>query len=289
MLLTGFSAALVSCTTAPIVKRLIQSENSPMAIIGDAGLVGAELDALRESVKYEKISSVILTGDNLYFGNYGWTWNSWKKSGINFDVVAIGNHHKGYQNEVRFFGVPGEFYSIVKNGAKFIVLNSDNQSNLDAQFDWLQEELTNSQEALIFLVYHHPTYTTGSDDHWRQREQFQLRMREVFKSALAKKISAVFLGHAHISAIFNFGDIPAIVSGSGREVLKAKPVNYTTENTAVKTLYLAQQTQHWASLKISENADEAEVNFIRVADQLIMCSATIGHGKITLNANCNAN
>ena len=259
-----------------------------MAIVGDAGLIGPEMDALRDSIMNEKIKSVILTGDNLYFGNYAWTWNNWKKSGINFDVVAIGNHHKGYENEIKYFGSPGEFYSVVKNGARFIVMNSDNQANLDAQFGWLQEELTKAQEVLIFLVYHHPTYTSGSDDHWRQREQFQLRMRSVFKSELAKKISAVFLGHAHISALINFGDIPAVISGSGREVLKAKPVSYMSEDTAVKSLYLAPQTQHWASLKISENATEAQIEFIRVADQARVCTAVIGNRKITLDANCNS-
>ena len=278
--------AFPACKTDLLQKRSVQSTIPAMAILGDAGLAGADLDRLRDSVQAEGIKSLILTGDNLYFGSYAWTWNNWKRSGLKFDVVTIGNHHKGYDNEIKYFGMGGEFYSVVKNGARFIVLNSDNQSNLDAQFDWLQTELDKATESLIFLVYHHPTFSTGSDDNWKQREQFQLRMRDVFNSELAKKISAVLLGHAHISAFFNFGSVPAVVAGSGREVLKASSVSYTDNNVQVKTLYLAPQTQHWASLKISDNAEEARIQFIRVSDQAVTCSAVIAHGEITLDASC---
>ena len=278
--------AFTACKTNLLQKRTVQSTTPAMAIIGDAGLTGPDLDHLRDSIQAEKINSLILTGDNLYFGSYAWTWDNWKRSGFKFDVVTIGNHHKGYENEIKYFGMGGEYYSVIKNGARFIVLNSDNQSNLDAQFSWLQLELNKATESLIFLVYHHPTFSSGSDDNWKQREQFQLRMREVFKSGLAKKISAVLLGHAHISAIFNFGSIPAIVSGSGREVLKANAVYYTENEVQVKTRYLAPQAQHWAALKISDNAQEAQIQFIRVSDQLITCSAIISHGEITLEANC---
>lgn len=263
-----------------------QEPHFPMAIVGDAGLFGFSQAALKKSILKNKVKSIVLTGDNLYWGSYTGTWDSWKEAGLKFDVMAIGNHHKGYDNEVKYFEAPGEFYSTVKNGARFIVVNSDNQTNLDAQFDWLRKELDQANESLIFLVYHHPTYSTGSDDHWDQRQQFQLRMREIFKD-YPSKISALLLGHAHITAMLNFGMIPAIVAGAGREVLKAKTVSYIDNAVPVESLYLAPQVQHWVRLDISDNAEEALLKVIRVSDQAVVCTAHVFSKKqIQLDNDC---
>lgn len=290
----ALALSLVSCVSNKTVETAsyrIPADTSPpvpMAIIGDAGLSGDDLNALEGSLSKEKVSSLILPGDNLYFGTYNLTWGMWKRRGFKFDVVALGNHHKGYQNEMNYFAMPGEFYSVVKNGARFIVLNSDNENNLDEQFDWLQTEIHKAKENLIFLVYHHPTFSSGSDDSWTQKEHFQKRMREFFKSN-GQKISAVLLGHAHISAAMNFGSIPAIVSGSGREVLKAKRVSYFEDNMQIQTVFLAPRTQHWAKLEISADAKLATIHFVRVADQYMSCTIHIGHGAMTLDQSCAAN
>ncbi len=257
----------------------------PMAIVGDAGLAGSDLDLLRDSIALHRVQSLILTGDNLYFGSYSGVWDQWKRNGFRFDVMAIGNHHKGYENEIKYFGAPGEFYSVVKNGARFIVLNSDNQANLEAQFTWLNTELTEAHEALIFLVYHHPTYSSGSDDHWDQKAQFQTKMREIFELH-KNKISAVLLGHAHISSVMSFGSIPAIIAGAGREVLKATPVSKIEDGVQVQTMYLAPRIQHWVKLEISENANEAWFHFVRVSDQTYACTAHLFDNKIDLSPNC---
>ncbi len=109
---------------------------SPLAIMGDAGEAGADLNALKRSVMREGISSIIMPGDNLYSGTYASVWNDWKKSGLNFDIVAIGNHNDGYENEIAYFNMPAEYYSVKKDGARFIVLNSDNEENVAEQFAW---------------------------------------------------------------------------------------------------------------------------------------------------------
>ena len=133
----------------------INNDYFRMAVMGDAGLTGPDLDNLRSSIASEKINSLILPGDNLYFGRYNWTWDQWKQQGFNFDVVAIGNHHGGYDKEISYFKMPGEYFAVVKNKARFLVLNSDNQDNVDQQISWLRNELANATEKLIFLVFHH--------------------------------------------------------------------------------------------------------------------------------------
>jgi hypothetical protein len=115
--------------------------------------------------------------------------------------------------------------------------------------------------------------------------QFQIRMRQVLNE-YQNKISALILGHAHISAFMNFGSIPVIVAGAGREVLKAHPVSYQDQGVQVQTLFLAPREEHWAELEISRDAQEARFHFIRVADHHRTCSAHLAKGQLRLEDNC---
>jgi hypothetical protein len=100
------------------------------------------------------------------------------------------------------------------------------------------------------------------------------------------KISALILGHAHISAFMTFGSVPVIVAGAGREVLKARPVSYQDQGVQVQTLYLAPREQHWAELEISRDAQEADFHFVRVSDRHRTCSAHLARGQLRLEDNC---
>jgi hypothetical protein len=244
---------------------------SSMAIMGDAGQAGASLNRLRSSVAKAKVQSIIMPGDNLYFGTYPATWNIWKEQGFKFDVVAIGNHNQSYAEEVRYFSLPGEYYTTVKNGARFFVLNSDNTRNVEEQFKWLNEQIVNVTEKMTFLVFHHPTFTLTSLHSWKEKRNFQLHMRE-FLRLHGQKISALLLGHDHVSTLVDFGDIPAIVAGSGREVRSASPVDFSEEGFRVKTRHLAEQTQHWVRLDIDDASEEAWIHFVRVSDGKMTCS-----------------
>lgn len=277
------SVLLVSGSSS--LKAAPAGNTYDMAIIGDAGLVGPELNALKDSIERTPVRSLILTGDNNYLGSYRGIWEQWKRSKFKFEVVAIGNHHDGYSKEISYFGMPGEFYTVVRGGARFIVLNSDNESNLESQMSFLDQELSQAQESLVFLVYHHPTYTVGSDDNWKQREKFQLQMRPRLLK-YKDRISGILLGHAHISAILKYGEIPAIVAGSGREVLRASAVNYVEDSLSIRTQYLAPRDKHWAQLRIAADAKSAVIDFIRVSDNYPVCSVQIYRGGLQLFGAC---
>lgn len=258
---------------------------SRMAVIGDAGKSGTSLEFLKRSIAKEEITSLIMPGDNLYSGTYESVWDSWKEAGFQFDVVALGNHHGGYWNEVNYFGMPGEYFSTVKSGARFIVLNSDNTMSVDQQFAWLEKEMVRVQENLVFLVFHHPTFTVSPKHNWQERREFQLKMRQFLKSH-GSKITALLIGHDHISTFIEFGSIPVVLAGSGREARPADPVFYTEDGFQIRTRYLAPQSQHWAVLEVNEGTLDATVHFVRVSDQKKVCSAQLSQGKMQLQANC---
>jgi len=256
-----------------------------MAIMGDAGQAGSELNRLKESLTKEGIDSVIMPGDNLYKGTYSSVWDSWKTAGFKFDVVAIGNHHDGYANEVQYFAMPGEYYSIQKNGARFLVLNSDNTKNIAAQFQWLEEQITKATEELVFLVYHHPTFTITGDHSWPEKKDFQLRMRQFLKT-YGNRITALLLGHDHITSFIDFGTIPTVVAGSGRSARFAQPVSYNEDGFQIQTQFLAPKTQHWVLLEINEEATEALVHIVRVQDQKRICTSRLSKGNFHFEGSC---
>lgn len=272
----------------PIVTFAIQNPIGRMAIIGDAGQKGTSLENLKKSITKESLSSLILPGDNLYSGSYQSVWDDWKIEGFNFDVVAIGNHNESYAGEMAYFDLPSEYFSVVKFGARFIVLNSDNVFAVDKQMAWLEKEIDSASENLIFLVYHHPTFDVGSKHSWKEKRDFQLKMRQIFKTRGAK-ISAVFVGHDHISAFVDFGNVAAVVAGSGREVRPAKLVSYIEDGFQVETQFLAPENQHFAELDIDEGSASAMVHFINVRTNKVVCSGRVSHGPMVLDPNCKSN
>ncbi len=256
-----------------------------MAIMGDAGRAGAELNKLKASIEKEKITSIIMPGDNLYAGTYESVWDNWKQSGFKFDVTAIGNHNSGYAKEANYFGMPSEYYSVVKQGARFIILNSDNAANVTEQFTWLKKEFAAATEQLIFLVYHHPTFTISKSHTWGEKKSFQLQMRDFLK-ANHPRITALLLGHDHMSEFVNFGPVPVVIAGSGREVRNEGPVSYTENDFKIETRFLAPQTAHWGLLEILPGAQEAVIHFVRVSDQKRSCTARFRNSDMILEGEC---
>lgn len=257
------------------------------ALIGDCGRPGITNDELRASVSQKKIRSLVLPGDNLYESTYAHTWDPWKLAGFLFDAVAIGNHNGGYAEEVAYFNMPGEYYSKVINGVRFIVLNSDNPWNVVSQMTWLNNALTNTQQSLTFLVYHHPTFPISDDHVWFEKPWFQLEMRQIFKD-YQSKISAVVIGHDHISSFVDFGPIPAIVAGSGRSTRKTDPVSYKQDGFQIQTRYIESEKRHWGLLEIAADKKSATVDFIGVESQKSSCRGKLLNGKMLLDKNCAA-
>ncbi|MFN8847895.1 MAG: metallophosphoesterase family protein [Bdellovibrionales bacterium] len=256
-----------------------------MAVVGDAGKPGNEMEALKQSLLQAGQKVLVMPGDNLYKGTYEKAWDSWKQEGFQFPVVAIGNHHDGYDKEVAYFGMPGEYYSRVIQGVRFIVLNSDNEENVSEQFRWLEKEILRAQEKHLFLVYHHPTFTVTQDHVWQERREFQIYMRQFLKT-YHQRITALLLGHDHISTFVQFGPLVAMVAGSGRTLRDATPVNYNEEGFQVRTLYLAPKVQHWGILHFESASDKMRAGFVRVGDQKVVCAIDLSQKQVRMARSC---
>jgi len=245
------------------------------AVVADAGNWNDLSKSVRNSIEKAGIHGLILPGDNLYdpFTQYDEVWSHWVKDGFKFDAVAIGNHNLGYKKEIKYFRMPGEFYSVnVAPQVRFVVLNSDNVDNAAAQAEFLANTLIKAPEKFIFIVYHHPSYTISDRHPWTEKGPFQKAIRTVIWK-YRSKISALLLGHDHIASVVSFNDLPAIISGAVWELKNVSPVDYTDQGVHVKTQWLYdQKNPHWTHLSVDTTKGTFTLHFVRAVDSQVTCS-----------------
>lgn len=265
------------------------------AVMGDAGEWNNDTRSVFYSLLRKNVKTLVMPGDNLY--SWPWSpktyqevWNPWRLENFDFFAVGIGNHHGGYDAEVAYFEMPAEYYSkTVNNFVQFIVLNSDNESNARQQAKFLEDTLAQTTTPYTFLVYHHPTYTV-SPFHWAQEKiKFQKEIRPIIQK-YRNKITALLVGHDHVSLVAHFNDLPVVLSGSTHEQRPHLPLNYTQDGITVTTNWHNAKSALWAYLAVDESSSEARIDFIKGTTDQYMCSLTIKTGQAAkFMSNCFTN
>lgn len=267
------------------VQANAQSGNIERFIfLADGGKITNESQIVFKSVVKSGVKDIVMAGDNLYSSSnpndYGKVWGSWLQAGLRFPVVAIGNHNAGYNNEMKFFGMPTEFYSRIlgNNLARFIVLNSDNPNNVPAQMKFLEQEFQASTEPFLFLVYHHPTFTMSSDHNWEEKKSFQLSLRPLLKK-YRSKLTAVLIGHDHLAAYAEWDGLPVILSGAVQSIRQDHPVNNTQNGVRVETKWYFDGTPFWTLFSFPAHRQGVVVDYIKASEHLAKCSVMLRTGQ----------
>lgn len=263
------------------------AEIQTYAVIGDAGLWNDNTHRVRDSILNSRIQSLVLPGDNLYDPKktYDETWRPWRLAGFRFDVVAVGNHLRSYDEEVRYFEMPGEYYTRSRNGVLWIVLNSDNEATAVLQEQWLSAVLSRAKEKTIFLTFHHPTYTVTPFHPWTEKRRFQEGLRRVLWQ-YRNRVTALVVGHDHVASLLKLNEIPMIVSGAAMEQRDAAPVNYAEAGTLVQTQWLYPGRPHWTRLDVDSLSGETWVNFVDVDLNFVDCSVRVSPRPFLFRDNC---
>ncbi|MBE6763785.1 MAG: hypothetical protein E7553_05450 [Ruminococcaceae bacterium] len=133
-------------------------------------------------------------------------------------TYAIGNHDEvyggTYEEEVeRFisnFGTPGLYYAVERNGTKFLILGSEEQSTPgtigDAQLAWVEAELKKTDpNTPVFLFLHQPlkdtvsgtlSYRDSTIQRWYLGETASARLHAILSNY---PNAVLFSGHTHSS------------------------------------------------------------------------------------------
>ena len=176
---------------ASVVDAADASEpNLTFAVIGDFGSGSAREAAVAQMVASWSPAFVVTTGDNNYGAasdldsydpNVGQFYHSFiapymgaygAGATSNAFFPAIGNHDwdiGGGAPYFTFFTLPGNerFYELARGPVRFVFLDSDSRepdgrSPGSVQGVWAEARMAAATEPFVFVVFHHPAYTSGT-------------------------------------------------------------------------------------------------------------------------------
>lgn len=180
---------------------------------------------------------ISIGGDISYNGYNDNDWKIWDSETAlwreqNIPVFpALGNHDLHGSEKValanyfsRFPELKGSRYYSVRGGNMvMLVLDSSLDENAGPQGQWLKQKLDSvpADVDFIFLVLHHPPYTSSSDakkygggHSARTPEQTLAKMLESRQQNMRARI-VVFAGHVHNYERHEHGDVTYFVTGGG--------------------------------------------------------------------------
>jgi Icc-related predicted phosphoesterase len=193
--------------------------------------------ALVAAIDQEHPQFVSIGGDIVYSGDNANDWAVWDtetKTWRDHSIPvypALGNHDlKGNLNTALgnyFARFPqldnSRFYSVRMGNSLMLILDSSLDETTGPQGDWLRDQLDALPAGLdfVFLVLHHPLYTSSSDEKIhggghsaRSPEQALAKMLEERQKQLHARI-IVFSGHVHNYERHEHNGVTYFVTGGG--------------------------------------------------------------------------
>lgn len=285
---TAIRFILALCLAAFFTHSDAQANPYSFVYVSDVqGLTDTGLK-VRDSIIQSGMKNLVMAGDMNGDPSLHWSdiWNSWLQAGLYFDVVALGNHRNGtYEDEVKWFGLPGEFYATVRGDIRFLVLNSDNVATADQQAAWFADQLRFAREKMIIVMFHHSPYTISKKHRWEERREFHLRIRPLLEQ-FKQRISAILVGHDHFQAIYQMGGIPVIISSATAYPKVDHPARYRDGNVEIQTAWLYRGGIGWARVDANASTGEIVVNFVDAERNAIRCSTSILNHTVRLAQSC---
>ena len=205
---------------------------------GDTEVANAAIrQALVAAIDKENPAFVSIGGDIVYNGYDAKDWQVWDTETAVWRehkipiYPAIGNHdlHGNVQTALDnyFARFPelkqSRYYSVRLGNAVMLVLDSALDETSGLQGDWLRDQLDHlpSTSDFVFMVFHHPPYTSSSDDKTfggghsaRATEQALGKYLEKRQQKLRARI-VVFNGHVHNYERHEHGGVIYFVTGGG--------------------------------------------------------------------------
>jgi Icc-related predicted phosphoesterase len=192
--------------------------------------------ALVAAIDRERPAFVSIGGDLVYVGENAGDWNVWDSETAIWRehhipvYPALGNHDvKGGQQALdNYFARFPElqkspFYSVQTQNTVMLILDSNQDELSGEQGKWLRSQLDNipSSADFLFLIFHHPVYTSSSDEKVmggghssRSHEQALGQLLEERQKQIRARI-VVFNGHVHNYERHEHGGVTYFVTGGG--------------------------------------------------------------------------
>jgi acid phosphatase type 7 len=207
--------------------------------------------------KEEELSFVVHLGDFTYDADdlEGWDlfFEAARQMLANSTIYPVmGNHEDRSSLYYEIFGTPAH-YKFQSGEQRFLVLDTNNQADFEAQRSWLQHQLSSASK-WNFVFFHHPAYSSDARNYggWEFSRRF---WEDIFVDA---GVSAVFNGHVHAYERYLVRGLNYFVVGTGGGALTdlSKDVPQGYQNRLAKTLGYA---------RVSVESDRVTVDMVKVA------------------------
>jgi hypothetical protein len=210
--------------------EVVPMPNAPdslkFAVLGDFGTGGtAQYEMANQMVETHNafpFEQVLLVGDNIYGSErpqdfvrkFEQPYRALLDRGVSFHA-SLGNHDSRDQRYYELFNMDGELYYSFNpaDGVRFFALESTYME--PEQVEWLEQELSGSDDAWKIAYFHHPLYSSGA------RHGSDRRLREILEPLFIEhNVSVVFAGHDHFyeRTLLQRGGIQHFVIGSGGQL-----------------------------------------------------------------------
>ena len=171
-------------------------------------------DDLDRAIKMRQIRFVIFGGDLTYLGEEGEYSNfiSHIESLTVPTYPSLGNHdiyNGGWSYYWRYLGP--SVYSFNGGNAKFVVIDSAGGKIGEAQMEWIQDQLRNNKQPLLFVISHMPIYGNSYGAYEFPETEEKQQLIELFEKY---KVDFVLQGHYHGFVDITNNGVRYITSGS---------------------------------------------------------------------------
>jgi len=171
-------------------------------------------DDLDKAIKLNQIRFVIFGGDLTYLGKEGEYSNfiSHTESLTVPIYPSLGNHdiyNGGWAYYWRYLGPSA--YSFNGGNAKFVVIDTADGEIGDAQMEWIQNQLRNNKQPLLFVISHMPIYGDSYGVYGFPETEEKQQLIELFEKY---EVDFVLEGHYHGYVDITNNGVRYITSGS---------------------------------------------------------------------------
>lgn len=202
-------------TFAHISDSQTKSDNDDPTLVGSGEYFGRTLSQIVGENDF-----IVHTGDVVEWSKYEGYWTAMLDANFSYlsqiPVMAIsGNHDTTYRNgkneTYKHFHhkIPeqntdyGYYYSFVYGNAKFIMLNSNSESNAykleEQQYEWLVNELENNTCTWTIVAIHQTIFSAGAYSSNPSRNAKSLALRAQLQNVFAEYgVDIVLQGHEHV-------------------------------------------------------------------------------------------
>jgi predicted phosphodiesterase len=171
-------------------------------------------DDLDRAIRTKQIRFVIFGGDLTYLGEEA----EYSNFILHCDDLtvpwypALGNHdiyNSGWSYYWKYMGP--SVYSFCGGNAKFVVIDSASGKIGEGQMEWIQEQLRNNKQPLLFVISHMPIYGGSQGTYEFPKTEERQMLIELFEKY---QVDFVLEGHYHGYVDITNNGVRYITSGS---------------------------------------------------------------------------